>query len=446
MEVEPREVWIGTRKQWVGIKKFSQKELSGKMMEFPYETFVYETEYLSRIVNLCLVDNDVFSGPKNASPGDIRSVYKTILDVNPFLCFGNYQQEPLGTKRRVEKIDTAQPEQKKEETQTGASLEEIISLVDFEDLEFDINKKIIGQKEAIRQLSHGLMNVKHMGLSEEGCEVDYLFGPSGVGKTSSIRRIAHYLNVPVIYIQGSEYLEETDYRRLFGAPPSYVGHDEKEGGRLLKEIKKNPYSLILFDEIDKAHVKVLSSLTSFFGDRFLTLPNGEKVFFKGLVYLTSNTGNKRSESAMGREMGFKEDEKSNPEEEKQRIIKILKQYEIGNEFLGRINNFISFSHLTDSDINTILNNNINETNERLKYYKIHLTENAKREVLRLCDTRSFGAREIPHNLNRHIISPITYEYEMDKSIPQSSIVSVDFENGKFAHSVKKKSLAIEESS
>jgi len=445
MEVEPREVWIGTHKQWVGIKKFSQNELEEKLIKFPLETFVYETKYVSRIVNLCWVNNTLFPREKKASYVDILSVYRTILEVNPQLGYDNYKMNISSTKRRMEKPDMVQPEQKKEEIQTGASLEEIISFVDFEDLESDINKKIIGQKEAIRQLSHGLMNVKHMGLSEEACEVDYLFGPSGVGKTSSIRRIARYLNVPVIHIQGSEYLEETDYRRLFGAPPSYVGHDEKEGGRLQKEIKKNPYSIILFDEIDKAHVKVISSLTSFFGDRFLTLPNGEKVFFKGLVYLTSNIGNKRSESGMGREIGFKEDEKSNPEEEKQRIIKILKQYEIGNEFLGRINNFVSFSHLTDSDISTILNNNIDETNERLKYYKIHLTDNAKREVLRLCDTRSFGAREIRHNLNGHIISPITYEYEMDKSIPPSSIVSVDFEEGKFVHSVKKKSLALEES-
>ncbi|MEK6827490.1 MAG: AAA family ATPase [Nanoarchaeota archaeon] len=444
MEIESREVWIGTHKQWVGIKKFSQNELSDKLMKFPLGTFVYETKYVSRIVNLCWVNNGVFPKQKTVSYGDILSVYKSILEVNPFLKFENYQINLPGTKKRIERNEIVRAEQNKEENLKGVSLEEIISFIDFEELESYLNREVIGQREATRQLSGELINRKHMGVSEEGCEVDYLFGPSGVGKTSSIKSLAKYLGVPLVHIQGSEYMEETDCRKLFGSPPSYVGYDD-EGGRLQKAIKKNSDSIILFDEIDKAHFKVISSLTSFFGDRFLTIPNGEKVFFNGLIYLTSNTGNKLSESVMGREIGFEKDEKSNSESEKKRILSILKQQGIGSEFLGRINNFISFARLSNLDLAKILNKNINEVNERLKYYKIDLTDEAKKEVLERGDTNSFGAREIRHNLDRVIISPMNYEYEMNRSIPNSSIVSVDFENGRFTHSIKDKSLLLEES-
>jgi len=209
----------------------------------------------------------------------------------------------------------------------------------------------------------------------------------------------------------------------------------KKGGHLQRFVKKNPSSIILIDEIDKFHPKVISSLTSFFGDSFLTIPsNEERIPFRGLIYLTSNTGNKLSESCMGREIGLNLSEgKSHSEIETRRILNILKQQGIGNEFLGRINRFITFNHLGDSDIEKILDKTIIEINEKLKYYKINLTAPAKKEVLKLCDTNSFGAREISHTLNRVIISKLNYEYEMNKAISDLSVVSVNFEDGEFVH-------------
>ncbi|VVB83163.1 ATP-dependent Clp protease ATP-binding subunit ClpX [uncultured archaeon] len=424
MEVESREVWIGTHKQMVGIKKFSPVELIDKMMKFPVETFVYEKKYVSRIVDMCWIDNEVFPRPKDASPLDRIGIYKTILEVNPLLCFVNYQMEFPGTKRRLKKTEII-PEPKKEIVKK-VSLEEIVSIADFEEIERILNEEVIGQKGAVKQLLYPLINAKHMGMSDEPASF-YLLGPSGVGKTSSIKCLSKILDVPLLQIQGSEYQEEHTSRSLFGAPPSYLGHDPR-GGILSKFITKNPNSIILFDEIDKVHPQIYGALTSFLSDGFVSIPGDDSnVYFNGWIFFTSNTGNKTSESGMGRDIGFHTgSEISDSEKEKQRIIKILKQKGVGEAFLGRMNGFIGFDILNHENLRKILDKKVKESNERLKYYQIELTESAKDEIISAGEPNSWGARNIVNNLNRFAISELNYAYEMERDIPEGSEILVDY--------------------
>jgi ATP-dependent Clp protease ATP-binding subunit ClpA len=230
MEIENREIWVGTQKQTIGIKKFSHDELRNQLIKFPLEAFVYEKKYVAKIVNMCWKRDERFCNGINASYGDFLNVYKAILEVNPKLHFENYQLNlPTGNKKEIDKKNIARLESKREEIVKDISLEEIVSIVDFGELESYLNGNVIGQEEAIRQLLGTLINTKHMGTSEKECIVDYLLGPSGVGKTSSIKCLANYLSVPLLQIQGSEYEEEVASSKLFGGDPNYIGYDEKGG-------------------------------------------------------------------------------------------------------------------------------------------------------------------------------------------------------------------------
>ena len=292
-------------------------------------------------------------------------------------------------------------------------------------------------KEAIKQLIRPFINLKHLGMLKDRVSSYYLLGPSGVGKTSSVRFIAEELNIPILTLQGSEYGQEHTARELFGAPPSYVGYD-KEGGVLQKFIRSNPESIILFDEIDKVHYSICQSLTNFLGDSFLISHDGEKIPFKGFVYFTSNTGNKASESG-GREMGFKDETIPDSEIERRRILSILREQNIGEAFLGRIIDFVTFTSLKPSDLSKILWANIDMVNNDLKHYQIGITDLAQTQIIQMGNPQLWGARNIQNNLDR-LVSNCNYEFEMQGNIPEGSIISIDFADGKFVYSLKDQTL------
>ncbi len=305
----------------------------------------------------------------------------------------------------------------------------------FDVLEEVLNEEVIGQKDAVKQIIRPFINIKHRGMPKNRISSYYLLGPSGVGKTSSVTFIAEELKIPLLTLQGSEYGQEHTARELFGAPPSYVGYDPN-GGILQKFIRKNPESIILFDEIDKVHPSICQSLTNFLGDSFLTSHDGLQIPFKGFMYFTSNTGNKASETG-GREIGFTDLQISTSEIEKRRIISILREQGIGEAFLGRIVDFVTFNPLNDSDLFEILWKNIDIINDELKHYQIGISEKAQGKIIQMGNPKLWGARNIQNNLDR-LVSDSNYEFEMHNSIPEGSIISIDYSEGKFVYSVDKK--------
>lgn len=436
MQIEQVRVFINNEIKLVNIKKFEEKEIEQKIFKFCLEDFFDETKYIPKVVSLCY-----HYSLAGTSYQDMLELYYACVEVNPPFDYKFYSPNikrillPPPSASSQNNIRGKEKEQTKPEEKKNMSLEEIASIMDFGDLEKSWNEVVIGQEEAIKQLLRPLISVKHIGLPEKGTMSFYLMGPSGVGKTSSIEFLSRALDLPLLYIQGSEYQEEHTARKLFGAPPSYIGYDP-DGGILAKFFKENSASIILWDEIDKVNPKIYGALTSFLGDGFVTNQNGEKIYFKGWNFFTSNTGNKASESGMGRDIGFKTGTIiSDAELEKQRIINILKKQGVGEAFLGRMNGFVRFEPLDNLTLGKILDKNINESNEKLKHYKIELTESAKEEIIQSGDPNSWGARNLLNNLDRFAISELSYEFEMKKNILEGSRILVDFEpvNKKFRY-------------
>jgi ATP-dependent Clp protease ATP-binding subunit ClpA len=442
MKTESKKVWVNNEFQIVDIKKFSLDEFKERVLCFPVRTFMDEKEYVPKLVDMCWLKGayDIRRDAGVLSYGDMVNLYKAVLEVNPEFDFKYYKINP-STIRKEEKhiVKPSEPKEEKCEEEFHAPLEEILALVDFRDMMKAFDKEVIGQEEAVDSLCRKLINVKHMGMQKDGVASYYLYGPSGVGKTSSIKFLSEFLGISPCYIQGSEYKEHHSDSKLFGAPPSYVGYDE-DGGILTRYIKKNPEGIVLFDEIDKVHPAIYGTLTNFLGDGFLINPAGEQCPFNGFVFFTSNTGNKLTEQGMGREIGFQPKEISQSEIEKKRIFGILREQGLQEAFLGRINDFIGFKKLNHSRLLEILDKEIDETNESLRYYQIELNESAKEGIIKLGDPENWGARNIAHNIENYITSELSFEFEMRSGLEDGSVVKVNFEEDKFIYSIDEEVL------
>jgi hypothetical protein len=308
MKIETKKIWIANEWQGVDIKKFSPDEFKERMYSLPLEIFTDEKKYIPKMVEACWLKGAYSLNKESGvlSYTDMLNLYQAVMEVNPELNFEHYRINPLGKIKRGNKpiIKNSPSLEKSEQKEESIhSLEDTVSIIDFNDLFNYYNKGVIGQEEAIMDICKILINLKHMGMSKKGVASYYLLGPSGVGKTSSIKLLSDFLCIPLCYIQGSEYKEPHSDSKLFGAPPSYVGYDD-EGGILTRYIKKNSEGIVLFDEIDKVHPAIYGTLTNFLGDSFIVNPSGERCDFNGLVFFTSNTGNKLSEQGIGRKIGF----------------------------------------------------------------------------------------------------------------------------------------------
>ncbi|MCK5043907.1 ATP-dependent Clp protease ATP-binding subunit [Candidatus Pacearchaeota archaeon] len=429
---------------------------------FKLENLASKEDYIPKITNLCIRNNISAGG---FAYKDTIALYKAVISINPSLKYETIAEgididltfsTPVKdlsvipeVQTKVDKVQTQIDKAKEDGGKKYKSVIDTIANVNFEDLEKRLSEKVIGQEEAMKQILKPLINTKHRGMPNDGVPSFYMMGPSGSGKTSSVRTLAEdILEVPFLHISGSEYGEEHTASKLFGAPPGYIGFDER-GGRLTDFIKNYSESIILFDEIDKVNPKIYGALTSFLGDRFVTVNTSsekktkedisKKYYFKGYIFFTSNTGNKSSEQGVGRSLGFGADlGMSENNIEKKRIMSILRKQGISEAFLGRITSFIRFNELGNSSLHKILDNYIGEANDELKYYKIKLAEKAKNKIINLGEPSKWGARNIYNNLDRFIVSELNYEFEMEHDIEEGSEVFVNFKNNEFTYSADKK--------
>ncbi|MDP7141382.1 MAG: AAA family ATPase [Candidatus Woesearchaeota archaeon] len=450
-----RETQIDNKPEKLMFRRLSPEQMEANVRKFLLEDILDKNHYVPKVVGTCL-----WRGGKNRefSYEDMVRLYEASIEVNPKL---RYESVSKGINIKLNfgadsgeshaentnsQLQTAKMLPDGRAAKKDITFEERFSEVDFRELEERLNEEeVMGQKDAIRQVLKPLINTKHRGMPKKGIPSLYLTGPSGVGKTSLAEILAEILEVPLLYLQGSEYQERHTVRNLFGAPVSYVGYDEKEpGGLLTHAIRRDPYSIFLFDEMDKVHPKVYEALTSFLWDGFLiTPPKGERYDFKGYFIFTSNTGNKLSEQSMGRLIGFEANSGlSENEAEKNRIISILEQQGISRPFLGRISEFVNFNALDEDTLDKILNKNIGEANGQLKYYNINVNDEAKEEIIRRGNPSKFGAREVYNNLNRFVVSELNYEFEMNNSIVEGSVVQVDFKDDEFRYSIPKEDFLL----
>ena len=248
-------------------------------------------------------------------------------------------------------------------------------------LEDDMKKRVMGQDEALRVVSDAILKSRS-GIKDPNKPIaSFMFlGPTGVGKTEVARTLAYELfddEKHMVRIDMSEYMEKFSVSRLIGSPPGYVGYEE--GGQLTEAVRRNPYSIVLFDEIEKAHPEVLNLLLQILDDGRVTDSNGRTVDFKNtIIIMTSNLG---SEHVL--------------ENDKSKVMDEIRSY-FRPEFINRIDEIVVFNALTKEAINKILDKIIREIELRLKdlNIKIELTDKAREEFINEGYDINFGARPL----------------------------------------------------
>ena len=268
-------------------------------------------------------------------------------------------------------------------------------------LEEVLHKRVIGQDEAITSVSDAIRR-NRAGLSDENKPLgSFLFiGPTGVGKTELAKTLADFLfndERALTRIDMSEYMEKFSVSRLIGAPPGYVGYDE--GGQLTEAVRRRPYSVVLFDEIEKAHPDVFNVLLQVLDDGRLTDGQGRVVDFKNsIIIMTSNLG---SDLIL---------EAKNTDDIKEKINELLK-VSFRPEFLNRIDEIITFTRLDKKYINAIARNQIEKVAERLKDRRINL-EVSNEAIDFISDVgydAQFGARPLKRAIQNYIENPLAKE-------------------------------------
>ena len=295
-------------------------------------------------------------------------------------------------------------------------------------LEETLHKRVIGQNEAVEAVSKAIRRGR-VGLKDPNRPIgSFLFlGPTGVGKTELSKALAEALfgnESAMIRVDMSEYMEPHSVAKLIGSPPGYVGYDE--GGQLTEKIRRKPYSVILFDEIEKAHPDVMNMLLQVLDDGRLTDSQGRTVNFKNtVIIMTSNVGAKLITDK--KTLGFIE-EKENGEKEYQDIKKDVMaelKKEFKPEFLNRIDEIIVFHKLEDNQIRKIVDIMINNVGKLLKEQGIKLTvdENAKDLVAKKGTDKTYGARPLKRAIQTMVEDKIA-EAMLDGKIKKEAKVTV----------------------
>ena len=287
-------------------------------------------------------------------------------------------------------------------------------------LEKNMNERVIGQKEAIHLVSEAIMRAR-AGIKDPNRPIgSFIFlGPTGVGKTEVARTLAYELfddERHMVRIDMSEYMEPHSVARLIGSPPGYVGYDD--GGQLTEAVRRNPYSIVLFDEIEKAHKDVFNILLQILDDGRITDGQGRTVDFKNtIIIMTSN---------LGSEYILEKKENAN-----ELVMNDLRQT-FKPEFINRIDEIIIFHSLSKEVVTHILDKIIHEIEVRLhdKRIKISLTEEAKNLIIDSAYDENFGARPIKRFVQRNIESLIANAILQDK-IKYNSTITIDACEGKF---------------
>ena len=271
----------------------------------------------------------------------------------------------------------------------------------LKELEKTLHERVIGQDEAVEAVAKAIRRGR-VGLKDPKRPIgSFLFlGPTGVGKTELSKALAQSLfgdENAMIRIDMSEYMEPHSVAKLIGSPPGYVGFDE--GGQLTEKIRRKPYSVVLFDEIEKAHPDVMNMLLQILEDGRLTDSNGRTVNFKNtVIIMTSNIGARLITDKKA--LGFAKNEedkkaKSDYENTKKEVMEALKR-ELRPEFINRIDEIIVFHKLTDKEIDKIIDIMLKEVEERLKAQKIkiEIMPEVKKLIASKGIDKNFGARPL----------------------------------------------------
>ncbi len=343
-------------------------------------------------------DKWAVSQKENKTPVSVEDVYDMVSDM---------------TGVPISKLDS-------KETEKLLALENILS------------SKVIGQDDAIKTISKSIRR-NRVGIKDNNKPIgSFIFlGSTGVGKTYLAKSLAETIfgdPNKIIRVDMSEFMEKHNVSRLIGSPPGYVGYDE--GGQLTEKVKNNPFSVILFDEIEKAHKDVFNILLQILDEGHLTDSFGRKVNFTNtLIIMTSNVGAKKV-SEFGDGMGFSTSSKENQKSEVKKSIiqKSLKQ-QFNPEFLNRIDDIIMFNPLDSDTIKVIIDIELNKLVNRLseKNYKISFDKTVVNRIFELNSEEEYGARPIKRII-QNLCEDFLSEEILKGNIKENSTTSIKFKD------------------
>ena len=292
-------------------------------------------------------------------------------------------------------------------------------------LESSLSKRVIGQDEALQLVSEAILRSKAQIQDENRPIGSFLFlGPTGVGKTEVAKALAQQLfddESKIVRIDMSEYMEKHSVSRLIGAPPGYVGYDE--GGQLTEAVRRKPYSIVLLDEVEKAHPDVFNVLLQILDDGRITDSKGVTVDFKNtLIIMTSN---------LGAQFAFEENEKLRKESYEQEVKKYFKP-----EFVNRIDEIIVFNALSEEVLKKIADKFLNELSIRLstKDITLSVSESVKDKIIACGVDPVFGARPMKRYIQRTIETMIARKIIEDDFVSPCTFV-LDVKDDEYVMSV-----------
>ncbi len=292
-------------------------------------------------------------------------------------------------------------------------------------MEERIKERVVGQEKAIEAVSNAVRRAR-AGLQDPNRPIgSFIFvGPTGVGKTELARALAEFMfdtEHAMIRIDMSEYMEKHAVARLIGAPPGYVGYEE--GGYLTEAVRRKPYSVILFDEIEKAHPDVFNIMLQILDDGRLTDGKGRTVDFRNtIIIMTSNVGSDLIQDMIKRGEAIEEIER--------RVLETMRAY-FKPEFLNRIDDIIIFRPLSRDDLKKIVDIQVRNLRKRLeeRHYNIELTERVKEWIAEVGYDPSFGARPLKRAIQRYIEDPLALRL-LEGDFKEGDTVKVDLDENK----------------
>ena len=405
-----------------------------KVLEAKWQS---ERETINKIRGLKKeIENARFEVEKGEAEADLQKVAEVKYGKIP-----NLLKELQKEENKLKKFQKNRPILKEEVTEeevakvvskwTGIPITRLLEeeAKKLERMEEVLSRRVIGQPEAISAISNAIRRSR-AGISEENRPLgSFMFlGPTGVGKTETARALAEFLfndENALVRLDMSEYMEKHTVSRMIGSPPGYVGYEE--GGQLTEKIRRRPYSVILLDEIEKAHPEVFNILLQILEDGRLTDAKGRTASFKNtILIMTSNIGSEHI-AKMG-SLGFlggKEEEKRSL---KEKVMDALKE-EFRPEFLNRVDEIIIFNYLGKPEIKKIVDLELNKVAERLKNKKIEIktTEGAKELLAGKGFDPNLGARPLKRVIQRLVLDPLSLKI-VSGELKEGENVVVDSDN------------------
>ncbi|MEE0955419.1 MAG: ATP-dependent chaperone ClpB [Eubacterium sp.] len=306
-------------------------------------------------------------------------------------------------------------------------------------LEDELHKRVIGQNDAVRRVSDAIIRSK-AGIKDPSKPIgSFLFlGPTGVGKTELAKALAARLfddENNMVRIDMSEYMEKYSVSRLIGAPPGYVGYEE--GGQLTEAVRRKPYSVVLFDEIEKAHPDVFNVLLQVLDDGRITDSQGRTVDFKNtILIMTSNLG---SQYLLD---GIQED--GSISQQAQDLVQKELRAHFRPEFLNRLDEIISFKPLTKENIGRIVDLQVKDLNRRLEFQqlKIELTPEAKQLIIDRGYDPVFGARPLKRYMTKSVETAAA-KLILESDVSEGDTIEMEVVNGELEAVIKPKAEVVE---